>query len=202
MDTAKTENSPPNGTAADLRCVNCGAKFTPSRSWSNFCKTGCRQQFHARMSKEGGPVIAFVKAWIDTRHAIEGSPNAAIRSYAFTELTALATRLIKADKEAGRPSASLYVERLRDGDLSREDRFDRCKAELPLVPCSGPSCHVRKRTAQREFLCKTHAKHVLKPDREKMAEFRAKAHNGYISWDEYDQAWRDMITRTMGHLAT
>lgn len=92
-------------------CPNCGDGFT-SRGRGvakRFCSPGCKKQFHNRELGEGAAAIHFVKAWLGTRHAPKGSPDAEICREARRELTQLARMLIERDKEAGRPPASAYV---------------------------------------------------------------------------------------------
>lgn len=33
-------------------CAACGASFKPTRRWSKFCSTRCRQTYHAKLAPE------------------------------------------------------------------------------------------------------------------------------------------------------
>lgn len=100
-------------------CPNCGDGFA-SRGRGvvkRFCSPGCKKQFHNRANGEGAAAIQLVKAWIETRHAKAGTPEADICRKARSELTQLARLLIEADRAAGRPPANKYV-----ADLLKVDR--------------------------------------------------------------------------------
>lgn len=70
-------------------CPNCGDGFTPGGRGlgKKFCSTGCTKAFHNRANGEGAAVIQLVKAWIETRHAEKGTPDAAVCREARRELT-------------------------------------------------------------------------------------------------------------------
>lgn len=118
MDTPDT----PNNALTARQCLNCGTSFTPTRDWANFCKTKCRTDFHARHKAIGGVLISLVKAWTATRHAKPGSHEAEICAYARREITSIASLFNEEDKEAGRPGAASYVDRLMQSGTLYVDR--------------------------------------------------------------------------------
>lgn len=112
-------------TAHAKTCPGCGDTFAPGGRGlgKEFCSNPCRTSFHARNQKEGGPIVALVKAWNLTRHAKPGTREADICRYARSELTKIAAHYSEKDAEAGRPSAVDYVGKLMDGGTIWADRL-------------------------------------------------------------------------------
>jgi hypothetical protein len=109
----------------EIICPNCGDGFRPGGRGlgKRFCSASCRRLFHNRSKGEGAVVAALVKAWVETRHAKQGSAKAKVCREARRELTEIASVLIQRDRDAGRPPAHLYV-----GSLLEESRYiDRAR---------------------------------------------------------------------------
>jgi hypothetical protein len=82
-----------------------------------FCSKDCRVAFNNRAKAEGAVMVALVKAWTLNRHAKPGTREADICRRARSELTEIARMFVDADKDAGRPPVTDYVEKLLENTL-------------------------------------------------------------------------------------
>lgn len=107
------------------KCCRCGSSFQPARAWSNFCSDKCRVGFHAANKSEGGPLAPLVKAWIATRHAKPGTPEAEVCNFARREITAMASAFNESDAEEGHVGAVEWVKTLMASGTLYMDRARR-----------------------------------------------------------------------------
>ena len=105
-------------------CPNCGGEVAAkSRGMIKlFCKPTCRQAFHQRNQKRGQVLAPLIVAQTLTRHAKEGSAEAAVCTFARREITAIAADFAAEDREAGRPPASAYIDAIRRTGTLYADR--------------------------------------------------------------------------------
>ena len=117
MTTEATATVAPATTTG--RCPNCGDDVQAGGRGRGrvFCRPRCRELFAARSKSEGAPLLAFVLAWTETRHAKPGTREADLCKAARSEVTAIARMLLDQRKADGMPPAADYVETLlRDGE--------------------------------------------------------------------------------------
>ena len=98
--------------AVTRQCPNCAVTFPAGGRGMGkvFCSKECRVAFNNRAKAEGAVMCALVKAWTLNRHAKPGTREAEICRKARSELTEIARMFVDADKEAGRPPVTDYVE--------------------------------------------------------------------------------------------
>ena len=102
-------------------CPDCSASFTV-RKRARFCSRRCQSRFADRMAAEGKLLAPLVKAMMATR-AGGGRKAPTVNGQARSELTRIARLLNDADRAAGRPPATAYVERcFADGTLYMDRR--------------------------------------------------------------------------------
>lgn len=96
------------------RCPNCGDDVQSGGRGRGrvFCRTRCRELFAARSKSEGAPLLAYVLASIETRHAKPGTREAELCRQARSEMTAIARDILARRKADGMPPAADYVETL------------------------------------------------------------------------------------------
>lgn len=104
-----------------VRCPNCGDTVAAGGRGRGriFCRPKCRELFSARAKSEGAPLLAFVLASIETRHAKPGTREAEICRKARSEMTAIARDILDRRKAEGMPPAADYAETL----LATGDRY-------------------------------------------------------------------------------
>jgi endogenous inhibitor of DNA gyrase (YacG/DUF329 family) len=102
-------NERPHG---DRRCPECGIQVQPGGRGlgRTFCCKEHRLAFNARWKGRGAVLGPLQAAQNETRHAKPGTREAAVCSFARSELTQAATLFNEEDEEAGRPPAWLYIE--------------------------------------------------------------------------------------------
>jgi len=95
-------------------CPNCGDTVEAGGRGRGrtFCRTRCRELFAARAKSEGAPLLAYVLASVETRHAKPGTREAEICRQARSEMTAIARDILNRRKADGMPPAADYVETL------------------------------------------------------------------------------------------
>lgn len=89
-----------------IACAECGMKFTPVKSWQQFCCKAHKAAYGNRHAAEGKVIAALVKAWRLKRG------TGAVAKEAFAELCSIVDSFNADDRVAGRPPATHYVERL------------------------------------------------------------------------------------------
>lgn len=122
MTTQPPKNAPADATFKI--CPNCGDEFPAGGRGLGkvFCSAPCRSAFNQRMKAEGAVMAAIVKAWHLGRHAKPDTVEAEVCSYARTQLAEIARVMNDADRDAGRPSAILYVQSLMESGTLYVDR--------------------------------------------------------------------------------
>lgn len=112
MTTAATAPIAPASVSGT--CPNCGdvVEAGGRGRGRTFCRAKCRELFAARAKSEGAPLLAYVLAAIETRHAKPDTREAEICRQARSEMTAIARDILKRRKAEGMPPAADYVETL------------------------------------------------------------------------------------------
>lgn len=107
------------------KCPGCGEAFPAGGRGmgKTFHSDACRQSFHNVHRAQGFPLAPLVKAWHATRHAKEGSREAAICTFARGQLTEIARMFLDRDADEKRDvvayvgalmdSGTLYIDRVR-----------------------------------------------------------------------------------------
>lgn len=109
--------------AATRKCPGCGEAFPAGGRGmgKNFHSDACRQRFHNTSRAHGFVLAPLVKAWTSTRHAKEGTREAAICTFARGQITEIARMFLDADDEAKRDPVA-YVGALMDSGFIYADR--------------------------------------------------------------------------------
>ena len=112
MDTQATLNIAPATVSG--RCPNCGDDVAAGGRGRGriFCRQRCRELFASRAKSEGAPLLPFVLAAIETRHAKPGTREAEICRQARSEMTAIARDILNRRKADGMAPAADYAETL------------------------------------------------------------------------------------------
>jgi endogenous inhibitor of DNA gyrase (YacG/DUF329 family) len=115
-------NERPHGARC---CPECGIEVQPGGRGlgRTFCSKEHRLTFFARWKGRGAVIGPLMAAQNETRHAKPGTREAAVCSYARSEMTQAATIFNQQDEDAGRPAAWLYVEALMLSGTRYVDRM-------------------------------------------------------------------------------
>ena len=110
--------------SVEKKCPNCGNGFPAGGRGmgKTFCSAECRKAYHRLAIIEGPPLAPLVKAWNATRHAKPGTREAAICTFARSQLTEIARIFLDRDEEEGRDAVS-YVGSLMDSGMLFVDRM-------------------------------------------------------------------------------